>query len=75
MTSSNLYAEKIFANHPLAIWPLDDSADYISLITEAERDIESVTWTKESGTVIPGSTPEITSVLQCLDQLCHLYQM
>lgn len=64
MTSSNLYAEKIFANHPLAIWPLDDSADYISLITEAERDIESVTWTKESGTVIPGSTPEITSVLQ-----------
>ena len=64
MTASNLYAEKIFANHPLAIWPLDDSADYISLITEAERDIESVTWTKEFGTVIPGSTPEITSVLQ-----------
>ena len=53
--SSNLYAEKIFANHPLAIWPLDDSADYISLITETERDIN--TWTKTNGTVITGSAP------------------
>jgi len=53
--SSNLYAEKIFANHPLAIWPLDDSADYISLITEAERDINA--WTKTNGTVITGSAP------------------
>jgi hypothetical protein len=62
MTSSNLYAEKIFANHPLAIWPLDDSADYISLITEAERDIN--TWTKTNATVITGSTPEITGIVQ-----------
>ena len=54
-TASNLYAEKIFAEHPLAIWPLDDSADYISLISEAQRDIN--TWTKTAGTVISGSTP------------------
>ena len=54
-TPSNLYAEKIFAEHPLAIWPLDDSADYISLISEAQRDIN--TWTKTAGTVISGSTP------------------
>ena len=53
--ASNLYAEKIFAEHPLAIWPLDDSADYISLISEAQRDIS--TWTKTAGTVISGSTP------------------
>jgi hypothetical protein len=55
MTASNLYSEKIFSEHPLAIWPLDDSADYISLITEAQRDIN--TWTKTNGTVITGSTP------------------
>jgi hypothetical protein len=53
--ASNLYAEKIFAEHPLAIWPLDDSADYISLISEAQRDIN--TWAKTAGTVISGSTP------------------
>lgn len=57
--ASNLYAEKIFAEHPLAIWPLDDSADYISLISEAQRDIN--TWAKTAGTVISGSTPQIAS--------------
>ena len=57
-TASNLYAEKIFAEHPLAIWPLDDSADYISLISEAQRDISNATnWTLTGGTVIAGSTP------------------
>ena len=58
-TPSNLYAEKIFAEHPLAIWPLDDSADYISLISEAQRDID--TWAPSLGTVITGSTPQINS--------------
>ena len=57
--ASNLYAEKIFAEHPLAIWPLDDSADYISLISEGQRDIN--TWTKTNSTVITGSTPQINS--------------
>ena len=54
-TASNLYAEKIFAEHPLAIWPLDDSADYISLISEAQRNIS--TWTLTNGTVESGSVP------------------
>ena len=36
---SNLYAEKIYSEHPLVLWALDDQADYISLISEAERDI------------------------------------
>jgi hypothetical protein len=38
-TSSNLYAEKIFAEHPIALWTMDDGADYISLITETNRDL------------------------------------
>lgn len=28
---SNLYAEKVFAEHPLRLWSLDDNADYIDL--------------------------------------------
>jgi hypothetical protein len=45
---SNLYAEKVFAEHPVALWPLDDSVDYISLISEANRDL--TTWTISGGT-------------------------
>jgi hypothetical protein len=46
---SNLYAEKIFSEHPLVLWALDDQADYISLITEEQRDIESQ-WDTSGGT-------------------------
>jgi hypothetical protein len=42
---SNLYAEKIYAEHPLVLWALDDDADYISLISESQRDITN-DWTK-----------------------------
>lgn len=34
---SNLYAEKIYSEHPLAVWSLDDNTDYISLISNAVR--------------------------------------
>lgn len=37
--SSNLYAEKILAEHPIALWTLDDDADYISLADAQDRDI------------------------------------
>jgi len=36
---SNLYAEKIYSEHPLVLWALDDQLDYISLISEDQRDI------------------------------------
>ena len=38
---SNLYAEKVFSEHPLALWPLDETVDYISLISEANRNLSS----------------------------------
>ena len=38
---SNLYAEKIYSEHPTILWALDDQADYITLITEEQRDITS----------------------------------
>ena len=46
---SNLYAEKIYSEHPLFLWALDDQADYISLISEEERDI-STQWSISEGT-------------------------
>ena len=47
---SNLYAEKVFAEHPLALWSLDDQADYVSLITDSFRDLSDVGWTITGGT-------------------------
>jgi hypothetical protein len=46
-TSSNLYAEKVFSEHPIALWALDDKADYLSLITESQR--SSANWQKTDG--------------------------
>lgn len=68
---SNLYAEKIYAEHPIALWALDDSADYISLIDESDRDITSWTITNGSAVVyattdepfIDSQTTKITGVL------------
>lgn len=49
-TPSNLYAEKIYAEHPVALWALDDVADYISLIDESDRNVTS--WTITGGSAI-----------------------
>ncbi len=48
-TPSNLYAEKIYSEHPLVLWALDDTLDYKSLISEAQRDI-SDSWTISDAT-------------------------
>ena len=40
---SNLYAEKVFAEHPTGLWALDDDADYVSLISEADRVLSDTT--------------------------------
>ena len=34
---SNLYAEKVFAEHPIAMWTLDEKLDYVSLVSELDR--------------------------------------
>jgi hypothetical protein len=50
-TSSNLYAEKVFAEHPISMWAFDESIDYISLISETDRNLS--TWTVSGGAAIP----------------------
>jgi hypothetical protein len=43
---SNLYAEKVFGEHPTSLWPLDDTANYIQLIPAESRDLsDSEIWT------------------------------
>lgn len=53
-TPSNLYAEKIFSEHPSILWALDDSADYITLISEAQRNLS--TWTITDATATTSSS-------------------
>lgn len=44
---SNIYAEKIFSEHPLALWALDDTADFVSLISEEDRNLSN--WNISNG--------------------------
>jgi len=53
---SNLYAEKAFAEHPIALWSLDDAADYISLLSESNRNVYE--WNPENCSV-----EQVTSVI------------
>ena len=51
---SNLYAEKIFSEHPLSLWALDDKLDYISLVDETDRNLTSG-WTLTNASASSGS--------------------
>jgi len=57
---SNLYAEKIYAEHPIALWALDDTADYISLITEGKRSVSS--WKDSDGNPLGSTAITVTDV-------------
>lgn len=62
---SNLYAEKIFGEHPLALWALDEKVDYVSLISEEQRDMSSVFWGivgGEASEVSPDNRPFTNSI-------------
>lgn len=55
--ASNLYAEKVFSEHPLSIWPLDETVDYLSLISDAQRDLSNNSiWTKTQCSVVVNTT-------------------
>jgi len=57
---SNLYAEKIFSEHPIAMWALDDQADYLSLIEYEQEKVNSnsnvFNWTIDGGTKTQNTT-------------------
>jgi hypothetical protein len=47
--ASNKYATKIFSEHPIATWPLDDDAYFISLIENKDRNLSL--WTLQNCSV------------------------
>lgn len=48
-TPLGLYTTKILSEHPLAVWSLDDQADYVSILDSSDRDISL--WNTESPTL------------------------
>lgn len=69
--SSNLYAEKIYSEHPTVLWALDDQCDYISFLDESSRNVFS-SWSVTSGTLSSGSlitdkpfSNSVTSIIKC----------
>ena len=49
---SNIYAEKAFSEHPIAMWALDDTADYVSIVPSYFRAFgDSMFWTMTNGAV------------------------
>lgn len=45
--NTNLYAAKVYAENPLALWPIDDDFSFISAISESDKDIAN--WTFDNG--------------------------
>jgi len=49
-TLLSLYTSKILSEHPLAVWALEDKADYVSLLDQQGRDISL--WSTDSSSVV-----------------------
>ena len=61
-TLSNLYVEKASSEHPLALWMLNEQVDYVSQITEAERQFELFAkWDIVNAEAEPRSSSELNA--------------
>jgi len=59
--AANQYANKVFAEHPISLWSLDDQAYYISLIDDNDRRFSNWTgsgFTTTEYTSLPSGLPE-----------------
>ena len=43
-TSSNLYASRVYAEHPVALWAMDEANYFVSLISQEEKEITESYW-------------------------------
>jgi len=48
-TSLNLYATKVFSEQPIALWALDDTTDYVALVSEENQDLDN--WSITGGVI------------------------
>ncbi len=64
-TASNLYASRVFSEHPIITFPLDDDISYLSLISETDRNLSL--WTQTNGLSFSaspiGSIPFLDSIV------------
>ena len=58
-TPLSLYTTKILSEHPLAVWALDDQADYVSILGAEGRDISL--WSSDLETIVIEESSELTS--------------
>ena len=49
-TRSNLYASRVYSEHPVALWSMDESNYFVSLISNSEKNIKTDNWTFENAT-------------------------
>jgi hypothetical protein len=49
-TRSNLYASRIYAEHPVALWSMDEPNYFVSLISEEEKNVTESDWTFDNAT-------------------------
>ena len=43
-TSSNLYASRVYAEHPVALWAMDEPNYFVSLISQEQKEITESNW-------------------------------
>ena len=60
---SNLYAARIFAEHPIALWSLDDDFSFISKLSEPQLDISNWSLTNLSE-ISPFTSPTGIKILE-----------
>ena len=53
----NLYATKVFAEHPVSMWSLDEDTGYLSLIEDQYRDLS--TWSLSGAQIINEQTMDL----------------
>ena len=59
---SNLYAEKASSEHPTALWMLSEDVDYVSQITEEERQFQLfATWQIENAEAVSQSSQALNA--------------
>ena len=49
-TRSNLYASRVYAEHPVALWAMDEQNYFVSLISEQQKEITESYWDFDNAT-------------------------
>lgn len=64
---SNLYASRVFSEHPLAMWAMDENINFISLVAESAKQVNSSDWTLDNLSVSTSFTPPAENPIEQSD--------